>query len=208
MMARRDPETNILRNTLAAFAAGVGGADSVSVLPHTLANGLPDAFARRVARNTQVILVHESHLDFVADPAAGSGGIEALTDGSARRHGGNSRRSKAKAGSWPSLSAGTFQKRVAAVRAAREAAIRAGNRPIVGTTLYPAEEERHAGILEQREPTTAEAARLGTRAGAGAARRSARRRERMSRIPDFTEGRLGKALACRRTGSRRHLGDA
>ena len=65
MLSRRDPETNILRSTIAAFAAGVGGADSIAVLPHTLTHGLPDAFARRVARNTQVILIHESHLDFV-----------------------------------------------------------------------------------------------------------------------------------------------
>ena len=155
MLARRDPETNILRNTLAAFAAGVGGADSVSVLPHSLANGLPDAFARRVARNTQVILVHESHLDLVADPSAGSGGIEALTDALCAAAWREFQAIEGEGGIMASLSAGAFQKRVAAVRAAREAEIRAGTRPIVGTTLYPAGEERHAGILEQREPTTA-----------------------------------------------------
>ena len=80
MMTATDPETNILRSTIACFAAATGGADSVSVLPHTIAHGLPEGFARRIARNAQLVMAAESHLDFVADPASGSGGIEALTD--------------------------------------------------------------------------------------------------------------------------------
>ena len=56
MLAAADAETNILRNTVAGFAAAVGGADSVTVLPHTIVHGLPAAFARRIARNTQVIM--------------------------------------------------------------------------------------------------------------------------------------------------------
>src|SRR5690606_1566671 len=80
MMAAADPETNILRSTIACFAAASGGADSISVLPHTIAHGLPEAFARRVARNTQLIMASESHVAFVADPSSGSGAMEALTD--------------------------------------------------------------------------------------------------------------------------------
>jgi methylmalonyl-CoA mutase len=68
MTARRDPWVNILRGTLAAFTAGVGGADTVTVLPFTAALGLPDAFARRIARNTQLILLEEANLWRVADP--------------------------------------------------------------------------------------------------------------------------------------------
>ncbi len=79
MMTRRDPAVNMLRTTIAIAAAGVGGADSVTALPHTTALGLPDAFARRVARNAQLVLLDESSLAKVADPAAGSGAIEALT---------------------------------------------------------------------------------------------------------------------------------
>jgi len=70
--ARRDPWVNMLRTTIAAFAAGTGGADAVSVLPFTAAIGLPDRFARRTARNTQLLLLEESNLAKVADPAAGS----------------------------------------------------------------------------------------------------------------------------------------
>ena len=79
MMGRRDPWTNVLRMTMASFAAGLGGADSVTVLPHTQALGLPDAFARRVARNISLILQEESHLGKMVDPAAGAGVYDTLT---------------------------------------------------------------------------------------------------------------------------------
>ncbi|WP_205470689.1 methylmalonyl-CoA mutase family protein [Breoghania sp. L-A4] len=79
MMTRRDPWVNMLRGTVACFAAGVGGADSVTVLPFTEALGVPDSFARRIARNIQTILLEESNVHRVADPAAGSGAVEART---------------------------------------------------------------------------------------------------------------------------------
>ena len=79
MLTTRDPWMNILRATTAVFAAGVGGANAISVLPFTAALGLADASARRIARNTQLILVEEANLAKVTDPAAGSGAIEDLT---------------------------------------------------------------------------------------------------------------------------------
>ncbi len=80
MMTRRDPYVNLLRTTTASFAAGIGGADRISVLPFTQALGLPDGFARRLARNTQLVLLEESNLGRVEDAGAGAGGIETLTD--------------------------------------------------------------------------------------------------------------------------------
>jgi methylmalonyl-CoA mutase len=79
----------------------LGGANSITVLPHTLALGLPDPFARRAARNTQLVLLEESNLAKVSDPAAGSGGIEALTDSFANPRGRCFRRSKRPAASSP-----------------------------------------------------------------------------------------------------------
>ena len=79
MMARLDPHTNILRATAAVFGAGLGGTDTFTVLPFSIAQGLPDAFARRMARNIQLILLEESHLWRVTDPASGSGYVETLT---------------------------------------------------------------------------------------------------------------------------------
>lgn len=72
MLAKHDIDVNILRNTLAAAAGALGGADAVSVLPHSWPLGLPDRFARRIARNTQIILQEESFLGQVLDPAGGS----------------------------------------------------------------------------------------------------------------------------------------
>ncbi|WP_372735220.1 methylmalonyl-CoA mutase family protein [Nocardioides sp.] len=80
MMSSYDPWVNMLRTTVAAFAAGVGGADSVTVLPFDSPLGRPDALGRRVARNTSSLLISESHLAKVADPAGGSYAVEKLTD--------------------------------------------------------------------------------------------------------------------------------
>ncbi|CAN7474609.1 methylmalonyl-CoA mutase small subunit [Mycolicibacterium frederiksbergense] len=84
MMSQRDPWVNMLRTTLAAFAAGVGGADTVLVAPFDAAipGGLPGtatSFTRRMARNTQLLLLEESHLGRVLDPSAGSWFVEDLT---------------------------------------------------------------------------------------------------------------------------------
>src|SRR5262249_19533242 len=79
MMTRREPAVNWLRATIASFAAGIGGADNVTALPHAAALGLPDRFERRMARNIQLILMDESNIHRVSDPAVGSGAIEDLT---------------------------------------------------------------------------------------------------------------------------------
>ena len=79
MMTRRDPWVNMLRTTVASLGAGVGGADALTVLPFDEALGQSDAFARRIARNTSNILVEESHLAGVIDPAGGSWYVERLT---------------------------------------------------------------------------------------------------------------------------------
>jgi methylmalonyl-CoA mutase len=79
MMTKRDPWVNILRTTMATATAAMGGARSITILPLTWALGRTDAFARRVARNTHHILIEESGLARVGDPAAGSFAIETLT---------------------------------------------------------------------------------------------------------------------------------
>jgi methylmalonyl-CoA mutase len=84
MMSKYDPWVNMLRTTVAAFAAGVGGADAVTVLPFDSTLGVPDAFGRRIARNTSSLLISESHVARVADPAGGAYAVEKLTDDLAR----------------------------------------------------------------------------------------------------------------------------
>ncbi|MET0953812.1 MAG: methylmalonyl-CoA mutase family protein, partial [Aeromicrobium sp.] len=80
MMSRYDPYVNMLRTTVAAFSAGVGGAASVTVLPFDEPLGLPEPFSRRIARNTSSLLISESHVAAVTDPAGGSHAVEKLTD--------------------------------------------------------------------------------------------------------------------------------
>jgi len=148
MMTEKDPETNILRSTIAAFAAVAAGADSIAILPHTIALGLPDPFARRIARNTQLILAEESHIGFVADPAAGSGSVEALTDALCEAAWDEFLMIESEGGVLESLVSGKIQSRVAEARRLRAQQYRSGARRIVGTTLYPATAERAVATLE------------------------------------------------------------
>ncbi|WP_292976095.1 methylmalonyl-CoA mutase small subunit [Mycobacterium sp.] len=90
MMTQRDPWVNMLRTTLAAFGAGVGGADTVLVFPFDVAidggfPGMATSFARRMARNIQLLLLEESHVGRILDPAGGSWFVEDLTDQLANR---------------------------------------------------------------------------------------------------------------------------
>jgi methylmalonyl-CoA mutase len=137
MMTRRDPAVNMLRTTIAIAAAGVGGADSITALPHTMALGLPDAFARRVARNAQLVLLEEASLARVADPAAGSGAIEALTDQIARAAWALLQEIEKAGGAAVATEQGLVQGKVAATRKGREAAIAKRLDPLTGTSEYP-----------------------------------------------------------------------
>jgi methylmalonyl-CoA mutase len=148
MMTLKDPETNILRTTLAGFAAAAGGADSLSILPHTIAHGLPDAFARRIARNTQLIMANESHLGFVADPASGSGAVEALTAELCEAAWLEFQTIETEGGVLHSLAKGNIQKRVLEARDRRVTEYREGKRALVGTTIYPLATERPVETLD------------------------------------------------------------
>ena len=128
MLTQRDPYVNMLRATMATFSAGLGGANAITVLPHTLALGLPDPFARRVARNTQLVLLEESNLAKVSDPAAGSGGIETLTQQLCEAAWSLFQEIEKAGGVFASLEQGLIQRKVAATRAAREADIANGAR--------------------------------------------------------------------------------
>jgi methylmalonyl-CoA mutase len=136
MMTRRDSYSNVLRITIAVAAAGLGGADIISVLPHTAAIGLPDAFARRVARNTQLVLLAESNLARVADPAAGSGALEAFTQELCAAAWSLFQEIEKAGGVWAALEAGTIQQKVAAVRAERQKAIARRTDILTGTNEF------------------------------------------------------------------------
>jgi methylmalonyl-CoA mutase len=137
MLTRRDPYVNVLRATMATFSAGLGGANAIAVLPHTLALGLPDPFARRVARNTQLVLLEESNLARVADPAAGSGGIETLTRQLCEAAWSLFQEIEQAGGAFAALEQNLIQRKVAATRTAREANIARRKEVLTGASEFP-----------------------------------------------------------------------
>jgi methylmalonyl-CoA mutase len=160
MLTRRDPYVNMLRATMATFAAGLAGANAITVLPHTLALGLPDTFARRVARNTQLILLEESNLAKVADPAAGSGGIEAPTREVCNAAWALFQEIEKAGGVFAALQQGLIQGKVAMTRAAREANIARRKDVLTGASEFPLLDEGQVAVeaVDPIEPLPATAA--------------------------------------------------
>jgi methylmalonyl-CoA mutase len=148
MLTQRDPYVNMVRATIATFSAGLGGADSINVLPHTLALGLPDGFARRAARNTQLVLMEESNLARVADPAAGSGGIEALTQELCEAAWSLFQEIEKAGGIFAALQQNLIQRKVAATRAAREANIAERREVLTGASEFPNLHEAAVTVLD------------------------------------------------------------
>src|SRR5437763_9450267 len=137
MMTRRDPYVNMLRTTVAVSAAGVGGANAIAVLPFTAAIGLPDSFARRVARNTQLVLLEESNLAKVSDPTAGSGAIEDLTQRLCTAAWSLFQEIEKAGGVAAALEQGLIHEKVAATRAEREKNVARRKDVLTGTSEFP-----------------------------------------------------------------------
>ncbi|MDQ0906679.1 methylmalonyl-CoA mutase [Streptomyces canus] len=137
MMTRRDPWVNMLRATIATLAAGVGGADAVTVLPFDHALGLPDAFARRIARNTSTILVEESHLSRVIDPAGGSWYVERLTDELAEAAWRFFRTIERDGGQAAVLRSGRLRTDLATTWAQRSKKLATRREPVTGVSEFP-----------------------------------------------------------------------
>ncbi|MGC5345560.1 methylmalonyl-CoA mutase family protein [Streptomyces sp. DT171] len=142
MMTRRDPWVNMLRTTLACLGAGVGGAGSVTVLPFDHALGLPDAFARRIARNTSTILLEESHLARVIDPAGGSWYVERLTAELAEASWAFFQEIERAGGQAAALRSGMIGERLAATWAERGRRLARRGEPITGVSEFPNLAER------------------------------------------------------------------
>jgi len=142
MMAQRDPWVNMLRTTLAAFGAGIGGADAVTVLPFdaalpTGALGVSEGFAARIARNTQLLLLEESNLGRVLDPAAGSWYVEELTAQIAAKAWEFFQEIEAAGGYRAALESGLVAERIAATRAHREDDIAHRRTALTGINEFP-----------------------------------------------------------------------
>ncbi|MEE6264671.1 methylmalonyl-CoA mutase family protein [Streptomyces diastatochromogenes] len=153
MMSRRDPWVNMLRTTVAGLSAGLGGADAVTVLPFDAALGLPDAFARRIARNTQSVLLEESHLAKVIDPAGGSWYVERLTAELARAGWAFFQEIERAGGQAAALRSGMVGERLAETWRRRSADLAHRREPITGVSEFP----HLAEAPLEREPAPARA---------------------------------------------------
>lgn len=161
MLARRDPYVNLLRNTIATFAAGIGGADSIEVQPFTAALGLADSAARRLARNTSLILTEETNLHRVIDPAAGAGSIEALTEEIAAKAWGlfqliETQRHEGEAGLVAALGNGFVAEMIRDTRDARLKDIATRRTPITGVSEFPNIAEKPVEVLAPIKVKTAD----------------------------------------------------
>jgi methylmalonyl-CoA mutase len=148
MLTQRDAHVNMLRATMATFSAGLGGANAITVLPHTLALGLPDPLARRAARNTQLVLLEESNLAKVSDPAAGSGGIETLTQQLSEAAWSLFQDIEKAGGIFPALQQTLIQRKVAATGAAREANIARRKEVMTGASEFANLHEAPVAVLD------------------------------------------------------------
>lgn len=176
MLTTRDPWVNMLRATAATFAAATGGAESIAVAPYSSALGLPDGFARRMARNTQTILQEESHIARVADAAAGSWYVERLTADLISSAWSVFQSIETAGGIVAALQAGTVQEMIAGVRAKRDGDIAKRKRAVTGVSEFPHLAEAPVTVAEadaaQHAPERANVstwqALLDTAAGGGA----------------------------------------
>ena len=137
MMAKRDPWVNMLRTTIACTGAALGGADAITVLPYTWALGTPDAFARRIARNTHLVLQAESSLGRVTDAAHGAWFIEKMTEELARKSWELFQAIEAKGGMGAVLESGLIQAEVARTAALRADSIATLREELTGVSAFP-----------------------------------------------------------------------
>lgn len=135
MVSRDDPWVNMLRTTAACFAAAVGGAEAITVLPFDAAVGLPNQLSRRVARNTQLVLAEESNIGRVNDPAGGSWYVESLTDALAEAGWAVAQQIDA-AADWAAASALVVELIEASV-AERNSRLAHRKLPLTGVSMFP-----------------------------------------------------------------------
>ncbi|WP_353648312.1 methylmalonyl-CoA mutase family protein [Nakamurella sp. A5-74] len=137
MTSRYDPWVNLLRGTVATFAAGVGGAQAVTTLPFDTALGLPDAFGRRIARNVSHLLVGESRVAEVADPAGGAAAVEQLTDALAQAAWAFVQQLETAGGADTEAAVALVRERATTERAERDALIATRKLPLTGVSEFP-----------------------------------------------------------------------
>lgn len=154
MITRDDPWVNLLRTTIAAFSAAVGGAEAITSLPFDTALGLPDDFSRRMARNVQLLVSDEANVGRVNDPAGGSWYVENLTDQLANKAWNTFQELEASGGMAAALASGLVAEKLQAANVARAKRLATRKQPLTGVSMFPKPDE------ERREVRTRPAAQV------------------------------------------------
>ena len=132
-----DPYVNMLRGTTEAMSAAIAGVHSLEVRPFDYSFEAPTEFSKRIARNSQLLLKHESHFDQVIDPAGGSYYIESLTSSIAKEAWALFREIEEKGGYIAAFKEGFVVERVKASAAAKDKAIATRRLILLGANQYP-----------------------------------------------------------------------
>ncbi|MCX5479163.1 methylmalonyl-CoA mutase family protein [Kaistia geumhonensis] len=139
MLAAEDEGSNVVRATIAALAAALGGADSIAVLPHRAASAAGDAEAERLALTLQAVLAEEARLHAVDDPGAGSGTVESLTLALAEAAWSLLQEIEGLGGLPAAESSSWLAARIAADREDGRRRLASGEAAIIGVTLHRAD---------------------------------------------------------------------
>jgi len=154
ILTTRDPWVNSLRTTVGAFAAAVGGADILTVLPFDAAIGEPEELARRIATNSQTILREESHIGRVVDPGGGSWYLEKLTDELAHAAWEHFQSIEARGGMIAALLDGSIADELSQSQSARQRMVATRREAVTGVSSFP---NIHETPLQRERPTVPEA---------------------------------------------------
>jgi methylmalonyl-CoA mutase len=150
-LTEQDPYNNIIRTTLEALAAALGGTQSLHTNSFDEAVGLPTDFSARIARNTQIIIQEESQVNHVVDPLGGSYYIEALTGGIITEARKIIQEVEALGGMAKAIETGMPKMRIEESAARKQARIDQGLDVIVGVNKYQIEDESPMEVLEVSE---------------------------------------------------------
>lgn len=148
VISQRDPWVNLLRVTLGVFSAAVAGADSIIAPAFDSAIGLSSTQARRLARNSQIILAEESHLARVSDPASGSYAIEALTHQLAEQAWAEFQTIEQAGGIAEVLVSGALRARLEQAWGDRQKGLSHRKQPILGVSEFPNLAEAPVSIVQ------------------------------------------------------------
>ncbi|HRK04333.1 MAG TPA: methylmalonyl-CoA mutase [Chlorobiota bacterium] len=147
-LAAQDPMNNVVRTTIEAMAAVLGGTQSLHTNSFDEALGLPTEMSARIARNTQLIIAEESHVTEVVDPLGGSYYVESLTDALVREASAVIAEVETFGGMTKAISAGIPKLRIEESAARRQARIDRGEEVIVGVNKYRVAHEDEIDVLD------------------------------------------------------------